>query len=79
MEELMQKVDAYVGGDDLVITNLTGHPTAALPNGFSKRGKTETPYAITFTGRLHGETELLALAHAYQQATGFHTRRPPLG
>lgn len=79
MEEVMEKVDAYVGGDDLVITNLTGHPSAVLPNGFSKRGKTETPYAITFTGRLHGETELLALAHAYQQATGFHLRRPPLG
>ena len=34
--------------------------------------------AITFTGRLYGETDLLAVAHAYQEATGFHRKRPPL-
>ena len=32
----------------------------------------EVPTAITFTGRLYGETDLLAVAHAYQQATGHH-------
>jgi Asp-tRNA(Asn)/Glu-tRNA(Gln) amidotransferase A subunit family amidase len=78
MEEVMAGVDAYVGGNDLLITNLTGHPTVVLPNGFDKRGGVEVPRAITFTGRLYGETELLALGHAYQQATGFHLKRPPL-
>jgi Asp-tRNA(Asn)/Glu-tRNA(Gln) amidotransferase A subunit family amidase len=78
MEEVMGQVDAYVGGNDLLITNLTGHPTVVLPNGFDKRGGVEMPKAITFTGRLYGETELLALGHAYQQATGFHLKRPPL-
>jgi Asp-tRNA(Asn)/Glu-tRNA(Gln) amidotransferase A subunit family amidase len=78
MEEVMAGVDAYVGGNDLLITNLTGHPTVVLPNGFDKRGGAEVPRAITFTGRLYGETELLALGHAYQQATGFHLKRPPL-
>jgi hypothetical protein len=29
-------------------------------------------------GRLYGEADALALARAYQQATDFHTRRPPL-
>jgi hypothetical protein len=28
---------------------------------------------------LYGETELLAVAHAYQEATGFHRKRPPMG
>jgi Asp-tRNA(Asn)/Glu-tRNA(Gln) amidotransferase A subunit family amidase len=78
MEDVMGQVDAYVGGDDLLITNLTGHPTVVLPNGFDQRGRAEMPRAITFTGRLYGETELLALGHAYQQATGFHLKRPPL-
>jgi Asp-tRNA(Asn)/Glu-tRNA(Gln) amidotransferase A subunit family amidase len=78
MEEVMEKVDAYVAGGDLLITNLTGHPTVVLPNGFRKTGNGETPTAITFTGRLYGETELLALAQAYQDATGFHLRRPQL-
>ena len=39
MEALFEKVDLYVGGYfDLGITNLTGHPTAVMPNGFIKRG-----------------------------------------
>jgi len=78
MEEVMAKVDLYVGGNDLLLTNLTGHPTVVLPDGFRKANGVEVPTAITFTGRLYGETELLAVAHAYQQATGFHLRRPPL-
>jgi Asp-tRNA(Asn)/Glu-tRNA(Gln) amidotransferase A subunit family amidase len=78
MEQVMSQVDLYVGGNDLLITNLTGHPTVVLPNGFRKSGEVETPTAITFTGRLYGETELLAVAHAYQQATGHHLKRPPM-
>jgi Asp-tRNA(Asn)/Glu-tRNA(Gln) amidotransferase A subunit family amidase len=78
MEEMMSQVDLYVGGNDLVLTNLTGHPTVVLPNGFRKAGDSEVPSAITFTGRLYGETELLAVAHAYQQATGHHLRHPAL-
>jgi Asp-tRNA(Asn)/Glu-tRNA(Gln) amidotransferase A subunit family amidase len=36
------------------------------------------PGSLTFTGRLFDETTLLAVAHAYQQATGHHLKRPPL-
>jgi Asp-tRNA(Asn)/Glu-tRNA(Gln) amidotransferase A subunit family amidase len=78
MEEVMAGVDLYVGGNDLLLTNLTGHPTVVLPNGFRKAGGVELPTAITFTGRLYGESELLAVAHAYQQATGHHLKRPPM-
>jgi Asp-tRNA(Asn)/Glu-tRNA(Gln) amidotransferase A subunit family amidase len=78
MEEAMTQVDLYVGGNDLLLTNLTGHPTVVMPNGFRKSEDVETPTAITFTGRLYGETELLAVAHAYQQATGHHLKRPPM-
>jgi Asp-tRNA(Asn)/Glu-tRNA(Gln) amidotransferase A subunit family amidase len=78
MQELMSQVDLYVGGRDLTIANLTGHPTVAIPNGLRKRGGLETPTQLTFTGRLYGETELLAVAHAYQRATDFHLARPPL-
>lgn len=80
MEDKLAAVDAYVtpsfGGDHLLLTNLTGHPCVVVPNGF--RNRDGTPTSITFMGRLHGETEVLALAHAYQQATEFHLRRPPL-
>ncbi|MFQ5767753.1 MAG: amidase [Acidobacteriota bacterium] len=80
MAEMMQSVDLYVSptfaGSNLLLTNLTGHPQVVLPNGF--RSSDGTPTSITFTGRLYGESELLAVAHAYQQATPFHLRRPPL-
>ena len=75
----MSSVDVYVSptfvGNNLLLTNLTGHPAVVVPNGFRENG---TPRSITFTGRLYGETELLAVAHAYQQATDFHLRRPAL-
>jgi Asp-tRNA(Asn)/Glu-tRNA(Gln) amidotransferase A subunit family amidase len=81
MEQLMSRVDVYVspsfGGDNLLRTNLTGHPCVVVPNGF--RPSDGTPTSITFGGRLHGETDLLAVAHAFQQATDFHLQRPPLG
>jgi Asp-tRNA(Asn)/Glu-tRNA(Gln) amidotransferase A subunit family amidase len=74
MAKVFEKVDCYVGGNDLAVTNLTGHPTVCLPNGARKDG---TPLAVTFTGSLYGETDLLAVAKAYQDATGHHLRRPP--
>ncbi len=78
MNRLMEKVDAYVGGDDLVITNLTGHPSIVMPKEFRKVRGTERPYSIKLTGRLFGESELLALGHACQQATGAHLKHPDL-
>jgi len=79
MAERMAAVDLYVGtGQDLSITNLTGHPTAVFPLGFHDRDGRSMPGAVTLTGRLYDETTLLAVAHAFQQATGDHRRRPPL-
>jgi Asp-tRNA(Asn)/Glu-tRNA(Gln) amidotransferase A subunit family amidase len=79
LERKLADVDAYVapsyGGDNLLLTNLTGHPAVVLPNGF--RSGDGTPTSITVVGRLYGEAEALALAHAYQQATDFHLHRPP--
>ncbi|HZF08774.1 MAG TPA: amidase [Thermoanaerobaculia bacterium] len=78
MAKRMATVDAYVApsfGDNLLLTNLTGHPAVVLPHGFRKDG---TPMSITFTGRLYGEAALLALARTYQEATGFHLKHPKL-
>jgi Asp-tRNA(Asn)/Glu-tRNA(Gln) amidotransferase A subunit family amidase len=80
MEQAVSKVDAYIvpsfGGDHLLLTNLTGHPCVVVPNGF--RTSDGTPTSITFMGKLHGESDVLALAAAWQQATDFHLKRPPL-
>jgi len=73
-------VDCYVcpsyGGDNLLANNLTGHPCVVAPNGFTS--KDGTPTSITFVGKLHGESDLLALATAWQEATSYHLQRPPL-
>ena len=80
VERVMSEIDVYVcpsfGGDNLLMTNLTGHPCVVVPNGF--RASDGTPTSISFMGRLQGEAELLSVARAYQQATDFHLRRPPL-
>jgi Asp-tRNA(Asn)/Glu-tRNA(Gln) amidotransferase A subunit family amidase len=80
-DELMQKVDVIVtptGAADLsqlVATNLTGHPAVILPNGFRDDG---TTVSLTFLGGLFEEAKLLAVANAYQQATGFHLAHPTI-
>jgi len=70
-------VDVYVcpsfGGNNLLLTNLTGQPCVVLPNGFTEEG---TPVSITFMGRLFGEGRLLEVAGAYQRATTFHAEHP---
>jgi Asp-tRNA(Asn)/Glu-tRNA(Gln) amidotransferase A subunit family amidase len=79
MAKRMAAVDVYVGsGQDLSITNLTGHPTTVFPMGFRDRDGRPMPGSVTLTGRLYDETTLLAVAHAFQQATGDHLKRPPL-
>ena len=80
MDEAMVDVDVFVtpsfGGDQLLLTNLTGHPAIALPNGH--RSDDGTPSSITFVGRLFGETDLLSVASRWQEETGYHRKRPPI-
>src|SRR5580658_3661690 len=52
-----------------------GLPTITLPCGFSKAG---LPIGLQISGPNLAETNVLALAYAYQQATDWHTRQPPL-
>ncbi len=40
------------------------------------RGVGDSNLGVTFNGRLFGESQILALARAYQEATGFHRRHP---
>ena len=65
---------AYAGGN-LTLTNLTGHPCVVLPNGFTKQN---LPTSVTFMGQLYEEGKLLAVAKAYQDATGWHKKHPAL-
>ena len=77
MAELMKTIDVYVVpsyfGDNLLRTNLTGHPCVVVPNGFNKKG---TPTSISFIGDLYEDGNVLAVAKAYQEATDWHKQYP---
>lgn len=88
MDKLMAKIDVYLLPYDYAdytpnpvadrstgITNLTGHPSVTLPHGFDEKGH---PTGLTFIGKLFGEAQMLALAKAYQDSTGWHLKHPQL-
>ena len=62
-------------GNQLSITNLTGHPALCMPNGFNRFN---LPTSITFLGKLYGEANLLAVGKAYQDATGYDEMHPEM-
>jgi len=55
--------------------NLSGHPAIVLPCGFTADG---LPIGLQLVGGLWQEEKILQLAHAYEQATEWHTRLPVL-
>jgi len=55
--------------------NVTSQPVVELPNGFGRNG---LPLGMQILGRPFGETTILRIGHAYEQATDWHTRRPTL-
>jgi Asp-tRNA(Asn)/Glu-tRNA(Gln) amidotransferase A subunit family amidase len=97
ISKLFEQVDVIVaptGGNQLVATNLTGHPAVIVPNGLrgpdaprprstkdgddDNIGGPRTPVSITFLGGHYQDAKLLALARAYQQAAGFLNLHPRL-
>ena len=52
--------------------NIAGIPCISIPCGFSEG----MPIGMQVMGKALGEETVLRIAHAYQQATDWHTRRP---
>ena len=97
LSKLFEKVDVIVASTNsqqLVATNLTGHPAVILPNGMrgddapappktdsgddDSIGGPGTPVSITFLGGHYQDAKLCAFAKAYQDATGFQDLHPKL-
>ncbi len=54
--------------------NLTGLPAISVPCGFTSEG---LPIGLQLAGRPWDEATVLRAARAFEQATDWHTRRPP--
>ena len=98
VSKLFESYDVILGRSDaeqLVATNLTGHPAVIVPNGIrgddapmpphvdtgedDSVGGPGTPVSLTFLGGHYQDAKVCALARAYQQATGFQKLHPKLG
>ena len=61
------------GGDQLLMTNLTGHPCVVVPNGLDEM---KHPTSISFIGNLYDEATILSMAKAYQDNSEFDDVHP---
>jgi aspartyl-tRNA(Asn)/glutamyl-tRNA(Gln) amidotransferase subunit A len=64
-------------GGNTFLGNMTGLPALVLPCGFSA-GPPALPIGLQLYGRAFDEFALFRVGHAYEQATDWHRRRPPL-
>lgn len=55
--------------------NLTGQPSMSIPCGFSSEN---LPIGMQIVGRPFDELGVIRIGHAFEQATDWHQRRPPL-
>jgi len=58
--------------------SLAGAPALSMLCGFTSEGEGALPLALQIAGRPFDEATVLRIAHAYEQATPWHNRRPPI-
>jgi Asp-tRNA(Asn)/Glu-tRNA(Gln) amidotransferase A subunit family amidase len=77
LNNFMKQYDVVIvptyAGNQLAMTNLTGHPVVVFPIGFTPQG---LPNSITLIGNLYEEATILAVSKAFQDATDFHKKHP---
>ncbi|MEZ5779996.1 MAG: amidase [Paracoccaceae bacterium] len=70
-----RKMDTYHRWMEIVVpVSLIGLPSLSVPAGFGDHG---LPMGMQLIGRTGSDASILALGHAYHQATGWPDRRPP--
>jgi aspartyl-tRNA(Asn)/glutamyl-tRNA(Gln) amidotransferase subunit A len=73
-----QAYNALLDGSFRGPYSLTGAPALSILCGFSSPGAGGLPLAVQIAGRPFDEVTVLRVAHAYEQATEWHNRRPPI-
>ena len=77
-EEKFAQVDVVIGANDLLLTNLTGHPSIVVACGADKSRDIELPGVVKLTAAAYQESKLLHVGHALQTAMPPKPARPPL-
>jgi aspartyl-tRNA(Asn)/glutamyl-tRNA(Gln) amidotransferase subunit A len=72
-EKTSDCVQMYLDDIYTVPINLAGLPGMSIPCGFGHKGR---PVGLQIVGNYFDEARMLAVAHALQQATDWHTRTP---
>ncbi|MDR0234369.1 MAG: Asp-tRNA(Asn)/Glu-tRNA(Gln) amidotransferase subunit GatA [Zoogloeaceae bacterium] len=72
-EKSSDPVAMYLSDIYTIAVNLAGLPGLSIPCGFDGQG---LPIGLQLIGNYFDEARLLNVAHRYQQATDWHTRRP---
>ena len=67
-------VQMYLADVFTIPANMAGIPGIAVPCGFSDG----LPVSLQILGKSFGEATILRIAHAYEQSTDWHSRRPPI-
>ncbi len=91
----MKELDLFIAAPsaDVAANAQTGHPCAVVPYAFDVPASggpggggatpqpplNKQPLCATLIGNLYRDDTILSVAHQFQQATDFHTRRPTLG
>jgi aspartyl-tRNA(Asn)/glutamyl-tRNA(Gln) amidotransferase subunit A len=74
-EKMADPLTMYLSDIFTISANLAGIPGISVPCGFSSQG---LPIGLQLLGPPFGEMTILHAAHAFEQATDFHLRKPPL-
>ena len=74
-EKATDPLTMYLSDILTIAVNLAGLPGLSLPCGFDAEG---LPISLQLIGQAFGEEAVLQAGYAYEQATEWHTARPPL-
>ncbi len=68
----------YLADIFTIATNLAGIPGISIPCGFADTDGKKLPIGLQLLGKPFQESQLLQIAHAYEQSTDWHKARPQL-
>ncbi len=77
-EKVDDPISMYLNDIFTLPVNIAGLPGASVPGGFVTVDGKELPVGLQVLAKPFDEATMLRVAHAYEQATSWHTRHPAL-